>query len=927
MIRRTFRGLVQLLGALGAGLAILLVLAAWRLSSGPITLAFLSPYIEKALSAEDGSLAIRLDNTILTWAGWERTLDVRVLNVRAVGAGGTAVAVVPELSLSLSVKALVKGVVAPRSIELYRPSLQVARRQDGTLEVGFGQGAEASDVLSSRLLERLSKEPDEVGPLGYLSRITVRDADVLIVDRGLDTVWHAPQAEVSLRRDADGVEGEISLDLENDGRVTRIDLLGGYRRSADRLDFGVRFSDLVPATFARLSPQLAALGAAAVPLSGRLLVSLKMDGGVEAVDFEMKGGAGRIELPAPLAQSVEVAGLALNGLYRGADQVLTVDRLKVDLGEGGSLLMPAADGHRTPLRSLTARATLDEGGDHLEVTSVEADLGGPTATLTADIRRDGGETRIRAEGTLREVPADDAHLYWPAVWGRDAHTWVTANLSAGRIIEALERNAPALASSYGIAPYMDSAGKAKAVNHGYDGWVVLKTPNSAESMKFMKWFTENQYINFLHTAPLHFQPPRLDVYEDARWRAHPLIEKHKDELALLETLDMGKPITFALNVDLGGVVRTVQWYAEAVDKIYDEIAPSDRDALAMITREPLGVVAAVVPWNFPLLMAAWKFAPALAAGNSIIIKPAEQSPLSALRIAELAAEAGIPDGVFNVLPGFGETAGQALGRHMDVDMVAFTGSTEVGKFFLKYSAESNMKHVSLECGGKSPNIVFNDCKNLDAAAQGSGMGVFFNTGQVCVAATRLLVQQDIHDEFIEKVKKIGEIMQPGDPLDPGTLMGSLVDVNQMERVKSYIEIGRKEGAKLAFGGKQVRQNTGGAYVEPTIFDKVDNSMRIAQEEIFGPVLSTITFKDEEEAVRIANDTIYGLQASLWTDDLNRAHRVARKLRAGTVNVNDTDGGDITVPFGGYKQSGIGRDKSLHAYDKYTQIKTTYIKFP
>ncbi len=406
-----------------------------------------------------------------------------------------------------------------------------------------------------------------------------------------------------------------------------------------------------------------------------------------------------------------------------------------------------------------------------------------------------------------------------------------------------------------------------------------------------------------------------------------LIEKHKDELALLETLDMGKPITFALNVDLGGVVRTVQWYAEAVDKIYDEIAPSDRDALAMITREPLGVVAAVVPWNFPLLMAAWKFAPALAAGNSIIIKPAEQSPLSALRIAELAAEAGIPDGVFNVLPGFGETAGQALGRHMDVDMVAFTGSTEVGKFFLKYSAESNMKHVSLECGGKSPNIVFNDCKNLDAAAQGSGMGVFFNTGQVCVAATRLLVQQDIHDEFIEKVKKIGEIMQPGDPLDPGTLMGSLVDVNQMERVKSYIEIGRKEGAKLAFGGKQVRQNTGGAYVEPTIFDKVDNSMRIAQEEIFGPVLSTITFKDEEEAVRIANDTIYGLQASLWTDDLNRAHRVARKLRAGTVNVNDTDGGDITVPFGGYKQSGIGRDKSLHAYDKYTQIKTTYIKFP
>ena len=262
---------------------------------------------------------------------------------------------------------------------------------------------------------------------------------------------------------------------------------------------------------------------------------------------------------------------------------------------------------------------------------------------------------------------------------------------------------------------------------------------------------------------------------------------------------------------------------------------------------------------------------------------------------------------------------------MDVDMVAFTGSTEVGKFFLNYAAQSNMKHVSLECGGKTPNIVFNDCKDLDAAAMGSGMGVFFNTGQVCVAATRLLVQEDIHDEFVEKVKKVAETMQPGDPLDPATLMGSMVDVNQMERVKSYIEIGEKEGAALVQGGKQVRQNTGGAYVEPTIFDKVDNSMRIAQEEIFGPVLSTITFKDEEEAVRIANDTIYGLQACLWTDDLNRAHKVARKLKAGTVNVNDTDGGDITVPFGGYKQSGIGRDKSLHAYDKYTQLKTTYIK--
>ncbi|MGK2739493.1 aldehyde dehydrogenase [Tepidicaulis sp. LMO-SS28] len=400
---------------------------------------------------------------------------------------------------------------------------------------------------------------------------------------------------------------------------------------------------------------------------------------------------------------------------------------------------------------------------------------------------------------------------------------------------------------------------------------------------------------------------------------------HADELALLETLDMGKPITFSRQGDIEGVIRTVQWYAEAIDKVYDELAPMGTGAVGMITREPLGVVSAVVPWNFPLLMAAWKFGPALAAGNSVIMKPAEQSPLSCLRVAEIAAEAGIPDGVFQVLPGFGETAGQALGRHMDVDMVAFTGSTEVGKYFLKYSAESNMKHISLECGGKSPNIVFADAPDLDAAAQDAGMAVFYNSGQVCVAATRLLVEESIHDEFLEKVKKVGETMQPNDPLDPGTMMGTMVDAGQTERVKSYIEIGKKEGAKLAYGGKQVRQNTGGYYIEPTIFDRVNNDMRIAKEEIFGPVLSTLTFKEPEEALKIANDSIYGLQASVWTRDINKAHQVARKLKAGTVNVNNTDGGDITVPFGGYKQSGIGRDKSLHAYDKYTQLKTTYIE--
>ncbi|HAD24567.1 MAG TPA: aldehyde dehydrogenase PuuC [Alphaproteobacteria bacterium] len=403
-----------------------------------------------------------------------------------------------------------------------------------------------------------------------------------------------------------------------------------------------------------------------------------------------------------------------------------------------------------------------------------------------------------------------------------------------------------------------------------------------------------------------------------------LILGNADELALLETLDMGKPISLAKTVDMTGVANSFQWYGEAIDKIYDEIAPTDKSGLGLITREPLGVVGAVVPWNFPLLMAAWKIAPMLAAGNSVVLKPAEQSPLTAIRLAELAIEAGLPEGVLNVLPGFGETAGQAIGRHMDVDAISFTGSTEVGKYFLKYAGDSNMKVVSLECGGKSPNIVFGDAPNLDAAAQQAGMSIFFNSGQVCVASSRLLVQEDIKDEFLEKVKAVGQFMQPNNPLDPSTMMGSMVDKTQTERVLGYIEAGEKEGAKVSLGGKQVRQNSGGEYIEPTIFDNVKNDMKIAQEEIFGPVLSTLTFKDPEEAVKIANDSIYGLQACLWTNDLTKAHKIARKLRAGTVNINNTNGGGNVMPFGGYKQSGIGRDGSLHALEKYTQLKSTYI---
>jgi acyl-CoA reductase-like NAD-dependent aldehyde dehydrogenase len=407
-----------------------------------------------------------------------------------------------------------------------------------------------------------------------------------------------------------------------------------------------------------------------------------------------------------------------------------------------------------------------------------------------------------------------------------------------------------------------------------------------------------------------------------RWVS--LIEKHREELALLETLDVGKPISDAKSVDLGASIRCLQWYAETPDKMYDELAPARPDSISMITREPLGVVGAVVPWNFPLMIASWKLGPALAMGNSVILKPAEQSPLSALRLGELAAEAGLPEGVLNVLPGYGETAGEALGRHMDVDMIAFTGSTEVGKYFLRYAGESNMKHISLETGGKSPNIIFGDI-DLDQAAAAAAAGVFYNSGQVCSAATRVIVQDKIKDQFLTLMAKHADSWRPKDPLDPKTAMGAMVDESQMKRVLDYIDIGKKEGAKLAFGGERARKNTGGYYVEPTIFDDVKNAMRIAQEEIFGPVAVAIPFKTDEEAVAIANDSIYGLQANIWTRDLVRAHTMARALRAGTVNINNTDGGDITAPFGGYKQSGIGRDKSLHALEKYTQIKHTYIQ--
>ncbi|MCL1051487.1 aldehyde dehydrogenase [Shewanella abyssi] len=403
-----------------------------------------------------------------------------------------------------------------------------------------------------------------------------------------------------------------------------------------------------------------------------------------------------------------------------------------------------------------------------------------------------------------------------------------------------------------------------------------------------------------------------------------LLEENVDELALLETLDMGKPIQYSRAVDVAGAARAIRWSGEAIDKIYDEIAPTAHNEIGMITREAVGVVAAIVPWNFPLLMACWKLGPALATGNSVVLKPSEKSPLTAIRMAQLAIEAGIPKGVLNVLPGFGHTVGKALALHMDVDTLVFTGSTKIAKQLMVYAGESNMKRVWLEAGGKSPNIVFNDTPDLKKAAQAAACAIAFNQGEVCTAGSRLLVEAGVKDELIGLIAEELQSWQPGHPLDPNTTSGAVVDKQQLDNVLGYIQSGKDEGARLNFGGRQVMQDSGGVYIEPTIFSDVDNKMTIAREEIFGPVLSVITFEGMDQAVAIANDSIYGLAAGVWTADISKAHKTAKALRSGMVWINHYDGGDMTAPFGGYKQSGNGRDKSLHAFDKYTEIKATWI---
>jgi len=403
-----------------------------------------------------------------------------------------------------------------------------------------------------------------------------------------------------------------------------------------------------------------------------------------------------------------------------------------------------------------------------------------------------------------------------------------------------------------------------------------------------------------------------------------LIKRNQQELAVIEALESGKPIKDCVSIDVPETIDSIQWHAEAIDKIYDQISPSGDAALGMIVREPIGVVACVLPWNFPMLMAAWKLGPALAAGNSVILKPAEQTGMSCLRLAQLAHEAGVPAGVINVLPGLGETCGQSLGLHNDIDAVSFTGSTEVGRLFLQYSAQSNLKRVVLECGGKNPCIVLDDAERLDEVAEHVVNAVFWNMGENCSSNSRLIVHSAIKEQLMVKVLEKTRDWITGDPMDPRNALGAMISQEHFEKVMQYIEGAKQQGAELILGGNAIELNNG-LFIEPTIFDQVTSDMTIAQEEVFGPVLAVMTVNSAAEAVALANDTCYGLAASVFTSNARRAHNVARAIKAGTVSVNCYSEGDMSTPFGGYKSSGFGgRDNSLMAHDQYTETKTIWM---
>ncbi len=407
------------------------------------------------------------------------------------------------------------------------------------------------------------------------------------------------------------------------------------------------------------------------------------------------------------------------------------------------------------------------------------------------------------------------------------------------------------------------------------------------------------------------------------WRIADLIEQNIDEISEIETLDNGKPIFESRYVDVPMVADVFRYYAGFATNVHGETINSRANAFTYTLREPIGVVAAIVPWNFPLLLASWKIAPALATGNTVIWKPASQTALSALRLGQLMMDAGLPAGVVNILPGAGPVVGMGLVKHAGVDKVAFTGSTAVGKEVMRNAADT-VKRLTLELGGKSPNIVFADA-DLEAAVKGATTGIFYGKGEVCAAGSRLFVEEKIHDEFMSRLVDRAKKLKPGDPLDPKTRLGAIVSEQQMNSVLGYIDIGKKEGAHLVAGGNRVSVDGGkGYFIEPTIFDAVDNRMQIAQEEIFGPVLATIPFKDVEQVADVANQNIYGLAAAVWTNDVRKAHAVARRVKAGTVWVNAYNLYDVALPFGGYKHSGFGRELGMHAIEHYTELKSVWV---
>ena len=425
-----------------------------------------------------------------------------------------------------------------------------------------------------------------------------------------------------------------------------------------------------------------------------------------------------------------------------------------------------------------------------------------------------------------------------------------------------------------------------------------------------------------------------EAFEDGRWRLqHPrerkavllklarLMQEHRHELAVLESLDSGKPVSECQSVDVADTINTLRWHAELIDKLYDHTAPVGSDALTMVVREAIGVVGLVLPWNFPLLMLAWKIGPALAAGCSIIVKPAEQTSLTTLRVAELALEAGVPAGVLNVVTGTGQAVGEPIGLHPDVDMVSFTGSTATGRRFLRYAADSNLKRIVLECGGKNPAVVMNDVEDLDLVAEQVVNGAFWNMGENCSATSRLIVHADVKDPLLERMGAYLREWKMGNPLDPVNRVGSLISSEHFNKVSGYLEKARQEGLRVVHGG----DTEGGMFVQPTVIDGVGRDSALFQEEIFGPVLSVTTFTSLREAITLANDTVYGLAASVYTANLRTAITLSREIRAGTVTVNCFGEGDASTPFGGYKLSGFGgRDKSIFAHDQYTELKTVWI---